>query len=76
MLVGEEELCLPFAEFPWFRTARVSDILRVEPCGPGGVRWPTLDVDLTLASMRHPERYPLIAHESDPASRVHEPTPE
>jgi hypothetical protein len=76
LLARGEELYLPFSDFPWFRAARVSEILHVEPCGPGGFRWPSLDVDLSLESIRHPEKYPLVARGPDPASQVHEPTGE
>jgi hypothetical protein len=59
ILVGEEELFLPFEEFPWFREARLPAIMNVERPTPGSLHWPLLDVDLTLESIRHPDRYPL-----------------
>jgi hypothetical protein len=61
LLVDEEELFLPFDEFPWFREATLAAILTVERQGADHLYWPALDVDLTLASIRHPERYPLIS---------------
>ncbi len=61
ILLGEEELFLPFVEFPWFESAPVSAILRVEVLGPEHLYWPDLDVDLTVESIRHPEKYPLIS---------------
>ncbi|MBU2603365.1 MAG: DUF2442 domain-containing protein [Actinobacteria bacterium] len=65
LLVGAEKLFLPFDEFPWFRDARVSAVLNVERPFPDQVRWPELDVDLTLDSIRHPHRHPLIAGQGD-----------
>ena len=72
LLANGEELFLPFSEFPWFREARVADVLRVEQPHPDHFCWPALDVDLTRDSVRHPERYPLVAtpgtaavHEAD-----------
>jgi hypothetical protein len=61
LLVDEEELFLPFDEFPWFNEASLRAILNVERQGVAHLRWPALDVDLTLESIRHPERYPLIS---------------
>jgi hypothetical protein len=63
ILLGEEELFLPFDEFPWFKEAPVGQILNVEFPGPDHLYWPDLDVDLEVESIRHPERYPLVAKE-------------
>ena len=61
MLVDGRELFLPFEEFPWFKRATVEAILRLERPTPEHLRWPDLDVDLTLDSIEHPERYPLTS---------------
>lgn len=63
LLVDERELFLPFDEFPWFRHAAVGAILRVERPHPTHLHWPDLDIDLTIASIEQPERYPLIAED-------------
>jgi len=60
-MVGEEELFLPFEEFPWFQDAPLQAILAVQRQCPEHLYWPELDVDLTLESIRHPEKYPLIS---------------
>jgi Protein of unknown function (DUF2442) len=60
LLAGDEELFLPFDEFPWFKDAPLQAILNVERQGLENLHWPALDVDLTLESIRHPEKYPLI----------------
>lgn len=59
LLVDGRELFLPFAEFQWFKQAPVEAILRLERPVPGHLYWPELDVDLSLDSIEHPERYPL-----------------
>lgn len=59
LLVAERELFLPYEAFPWFKDARVKDILAVEQPRPGHFHWPTLDVDLGLETIEHPERFPL-----------------
>jgi hypothetical protein len=66
LLAGEEELFLPFDDFPWFKDARVSAILKVEQPHPEHLYWPELDVDLTIQSIRHPERYPLVSKLTGP----------
>jgi hypothetical protein len=59
LLLDAKELFLPFDEFPWFKQARVEDILGVDRPQPGHLYWPALDVDLSVDSIEHPERYPL-----------------
>ncbi len=61
LLVDERELFLPFTEFPWFREASVAGICGVERPREEHFHWPALDVDLTLESILHPERFPLVA---------------
>lgn len=61
MLIDGGELFLPFDEFPWFKRAPVEAILRIERPAAEHLRWPELDVDLSLDSIQHPERYPLTS---------------
>ena len=61
ILVDDRELFLPFDEFPWFRDAPVSAIIAVERPQPHHLYWSELDVDLTVDSIEHPEKYPLRA---------------
>jgi hypothetical protein len=63
LLADDEELFLPFDKFPWFHNARLSAILNVERPQAEHFYWPELDIDLTLDSIRYPERYPLISKE-------------
>lgn len=60
VLLDDEELFLPFVEFPWFRDAPVGKILGVERPAPNHLYWPELDIDLAVDSIRHPERFPLV----------------
>ena len=66
ILIDGRELFLPFDEFPWFRDATVAEITELERPRPDHLRWPRLDVDLTVDSIEHPERYPLTARGSRP----------
>jgi hypothetical protein len=61
ILLAGRELFLPFDDFPWFRTAPVDSILKIEQPHPHHLYWPDLDVDLTLDSIENPELYPLIS---------------
>ncbi|MDD5267816.1 MAG: DUF2442 domain-containing protein [Methylococcales bacterium] len=62
LLLGDEELFLPFSEFPWFRDANVANILHVELPSSNHLYWPDLDIDLAVESIRHPEQFPLASH--------------
>ncbi len=53
------ELFLAFPDFPWFADAAVRQILNVRLPSPDHLYWPDLDVDLSLESIEHPERFPL-----------------
>ena len=68
MLLDNEELFLPFADFPWFRDAAVGKILHVELPSPNHLYWPELDVDLSVQSIRHPEQFPLVSKVSSPVT--------
>ena len=59
VMLDERELFLPFEEFPWFVDAPVGAILNVRRPQHHHLRWPDLEVDLTVDSIEHPERYPL-----------------
>lgn len=60
VLVNDKEYFLPYEQFPWFRKARVEDILNVELLHRDHLRWPSLDIDLCLECLEHPEAFPLI----------------
>ena len=62
LLRDDEELFLPFEQFPWFRKATIEQIAHVEAPGPDHFYWPELDIDLAVESIRHPEAFPLISH--------------
>ena len=61
LLLRDEELFLPFEDFPWFREAPVGHILNVEAPSPDHLYWPALDIDLAVESIRHPEKFPLVS---------------
>ena len=61
LLLAEEELFLPFSEFPWFRQATIEQLTTIDWPTPDHLYWPLLDVDLSVESIRHPENFPLVS---------------
>lgn len=61
LLAGGKELFISYDEFPWFKDQPVKVIIHVEEPAPGHFYWPDIDVDLTVESIEHPERFPLKA---------------
>ena len=61
LLIGDEEKFLSFENFPWFRDASVSEITAVQLPQDDHLYWPELDVDLSVASIHHPEQFPLLS---------------
>ena len=64
LLLGDEELFVPFSEFPWFKEAPIAKIFRVERPQPHHLFWPDLAVDLAVESIRHPDKFPLVSRSS------------
>ena len=64
MLVGETEYFLSYEDFPWFRDQSVKSIASVEEVSSGHFYWSALDVDLSLASIQDPGRFPLKARQN------------
>ena len=61
LLAHEKELFMPYDEFPWFKDQLVKAILNVEEQSEGHFYWPDIDVDLSIESIEHPDRFPLKA---------------
>lgn len=61
LLAHDKELFLSYDDFPWFKNQTIKSILNVKEQGTNHFYWPDIDVDLTLESIEHPERFPLKA---------------
>jgi hypothetical protein len=61
MLIDDKELALPCSDFPWYKAASLQQILNVLRPTSDHLYWPDLDVDLSVESNRHPERFALRA---------------
>src|SRR6266513_5352469 len=44
LMLGAEELFVPFSEFPWFKDAPIAKLTNVERPQPHHLYWPDLDV--------------------------------
>ncbi len=69
VLLADKEYFLPYQDFPWFRDARLSEILEVELLHGFHLHWPKLDVDLDLASLESPREFPLVSSGNPTARR-------
>jgi hypothetical protein len=63
LLVDDRELFLSFRDFPWFREVSIAELVNVVLQSPQHLYWPDLDVDLSIESIEHPERFPLVSRE-------------
>ncbi len=61
LLLGDEELSVPFAEFPWFKQATIEQLSDVQRPTLNHLYWPQLDVDLAVESIRDPSAFPLVS---------------
>jgi hypothetical protein len=59
LLLGDEELHVPFSEFPWFKKATIEQLADVQRPTANHLYWPQLDVDLSVESVRDPTAFPL-----------------
>ena len=65
LLLDAEELLVPFVNFPWFRHATIDQLMDVQWPTSDHLYWPQLDVDLSVASIRNPDAFPLVARVND-----------
>lgn len=61
LFVKEKEYFLPYEDYPWFRDAKVSDIVNVQLLRGAHLYWPALNVDLSVESIENPGKFPLVA---------------
>ena len=64
LLLEDEELLLPFDQFPWFRKATIDQLSHVERPTVNHLYWPELDIDLAIESIRKPAEFPLVSQSS------------
>jgi hypothetical protein len=74
--LGQALQRLKRSEFPWFKMSTIQQILDLQRQTADYLYWPDLDVDLSVESIRHPERFPLRAKSSCQPRRSPDPPPE
>ena len=57
LLLANEELLVPFEQFPWFEKASIEQLSDVHWPTPGHLYWPQFDADLSVESIRDPRRF-------------------
>ena len=60
LFVEDTEYFLSYRDFPMFLDKPVKDIMHITMPHHGHLRWPDIDVDLEMDSIKEPERYPLL----------------
>ncbi len=74
LLLGTEELAVPYALFPWFKKATIEQLLAVERPTETHLYWPQLDIDLSVESLRNPDAFPLLSSaDAQPSAQVDPP---
>jgi hypothetical protein len=58
ILIDDEEIALPYSEFSWLKEATIQQIFNVLRTTSDHLFWPDSDIDLSVESIRHPERFP------------------
>jgi hypothetical protein len=58
LIVEGKEYFAAFADFPYLAALPSNQIIDVEYCGHGHIRWNDADIDLHTKILAHPENYP------------------
>lgn len=69
LLIEGREYFVAFDTFPWFEKATIAELCNVELPSQHHLYWPTLDVDLAVESIEHPDRFPLVSKARSPTRR-------
>lgn len=59
LCIGDKEHFLPYSDYPWFKEAKVKEIINVKLLHGRHLHWPELDIDLEIDSLNNPQQYPL-----------------
>ena len=60
LFVQGQEYFLAYADYPWFKDAKLAEIYNLKLLHGTHLHWSDLDVDLELESLQQPEKYPLV----------------
>ena len=62
LFLGDEELAVPFTDFPWFKKATIEQLSDLQRPAEEHLFGPQLDVDLSVESIRRPDSFPLVSY--------------
>lgn len=54
----DKKFFLSYYDFPWFKHKSMQAVLHVKESTPGNFYWPDIDVNLGMATIESPNRYP------------------
>ena len=57
-----KEYFLPYNNFPWFKDAKIINVLKVKLLHKFHLYWPALDIDLDLRTLENTSETPLVYH--------------
>lgn len=57
--VDDREYFVPFADYPTFKQATIEQLFAFKRISPTQFCWETLDIDIELDALDHPEHFPL-----------------
>ena len=60
VLVDDQEYFIPFADYPVFKDAKISQLFNMARLSPTQLHWPDLDADIEIEALKRPEHYHLI----------------
>ncbi len=60
LYVKGKEYFLAHKDFPWFKEAKIKDVLNVQLLHGEHIYWPDLDIDLNIDMISNPDKYPLV----------------
>lgn len=60
LYVNHKEYFLPFDQYPWFKDAKINEILNVQLLHQTHLYWPQLDIDLDINTLKDADRHPLV----------------
>ncbi len=61
LFIKNKEYFLSFENYPWFKKAKIDEIINVQLLHKIHLYWPQLDVDLNITSLENLDQYPLTA---------------
>lgn len=59
LIHDDREFFVPYENYPVFRLATVEQIYSMQEIGPGQLYWESLDADIEVEALDHPEYFSL-----------------